>query len=102
MSSGTLPPNVVARTFIDNMAPAYSAADIVVCRAGGERLPNSAMWGVRRCLCRCPRNLLNNEQLFNARAVERAGAGITVDNNDVGARFMPLLEDVGIPNGLPL
>lgn len=88
-----LPPNVVTRTFIENMAPAYSAADIVLCRAGGGTVAELGNVGRPAVLVPLP-SAANNEQLFNARAVEHAGAGIMIENNNIGTRLMPLLEEL--------
>lgn len=88
-----LPANVVPRTFIDDMAPAYAAADLVVCRAGGGTVAELGNVGKPAVLVPLP-TAANNEQMFNARAVESAGAGIVVENSDIAGRFAPLLEEL--------
>lgn len=88
-----LPANVITRTFIENMAPAYSAADIVLCRAGGGTVAELGNVGRPAMLVPLP-SAANNEQLFNARAVERMGAGIMIENDHIGVRFMPLLVEL--------
>lgn len=87
-----LPQNVVAFNFIDDMAASYSAADLVVCRAGGGTVAELGNVGKPAILVPLP-SASNNEQYFNARAMETAEAGLIVSNADIAARLMPLLYD---------
>ncbi len=89
----TLPSNVVVRSFFDDMATPYAAADIIVCRAGGSTVAELGNVGKPAILAPLP-SAANNEQILNAKAVESEGAAIVVNNNDIAAQLLPLLEEL--------
>ncbi len=62
-------------SFIDPMADAYAAADLVVARAGAMTLAELAAWGLPSILIPLP-TAAANHQLTNARATAQAGAGV--------------------------
>ena len=67
------PDRVVVSAFIDDMAAAYSAADLALTRAGGMTLAELTRLGVPALLVPLP-TAAENHQEYNARALVRAGA----------------------------
>lgn len=68
--------------FIDDMASAYAAADLVVCRAGAITLAEIAARGLPAVLVPYP-FAAEGHQLANARAVEAAGAATVLLDADL-------------------
>jgi UDP-N-acetylglucosamine--N-acetylmuramyl-(pentapeptide) pyrophosphoryl-undecaprenol N-acetylglucosamine transferase len=68
--------------FIHDMAAAYGAADLVVCRAGATTLAELAALGKPSLLVPYP-HATNNHQELNARAFERAGAAEVMLDRDM-------------------
>ncbi len=73
--------------FIDPMAVAYAAADLVVCRAGAVTLAELAAWGLPAILVPLP-TAAANHQLGNARALEAAGAGVLMEQDRLTAESL--------------
>ncbi len=73
-------------TFIDNMAHAYAAADLVVCRAGATTLAELAIVRKPAILVPFPQ-AANDHQTANARALQEQGAAILLRDADVRARL---------------
>ncbi|TAE30110.1 MAG: undecaprenyldiphospho-muramoylpentapeptide beta-N-acetylglucosaminyltransferase [Candidatus Kapaibacterium sp.] len=73
-------------TFIDNMANAYAAADLVVCRAGATTLAELAIVRKPAILVPFPQ-AANDHQTANARALHEQGAAILLRDADVHARL---------------
>lgn len=69
----TLPEGVCVRGYEDQMALAYAAADLVVCRAGSATLAELAAVGKASLLVPSP-NVTENHQEGNARSLADAGA----------------------------
>ena len=94
----SLPAHVVP--FLDDLPGWFSRSDLVVSRAGGTTLSELAATGVPAVLVPSPISMGDCER-FNARCYTQAGAAITVDPHDHGARLddelgmrlVPLLED---------
>jgi UDP-N-acetylglucosamine--N-acetylmuramyl-(pentapeptide) pyrophosphoryl-undecaprenol N-acetylglucosamine transferase len=59
--------------FLDPMAPAYAAADLVCCRAGAMTVAELCAWGKPSVLVPLP-TAAADHQAFNARALAAAGA----------------------------
>jgi UDP-N-acetylglucosamine--N-acetylmuramyl-(pentapeptide) pyrophosphoryl-undecaprenol N-acetylglucosamine transferase len=80
--------------FCNEMELAYSAADVVVARAGAATLTEIAAFGLPAVLVPYPR-AANNHQWHNARVFERAGAARVVEQTDAagGAKFHERLAD---------
>jgi UDP-N-acetylglucosamine--N-acetylmuramyl-(pentapeptide) pyrophosphoryl-undecaprenol N-acetylglucosamine transferase len=83
--------------FIDDMADAYAAADVVVCRAGATSIAELTVLGLPAVLVPYP-HATGDHQTANARALEHAGGAVVVE--DVGldgaalqAAVEPLLTD---------
>ncbi|HEX9889721.1 MAG TPA: UDP-N-acetylglucosamine--N-acetylmuramyl-(pentapeptide) pyrophosphoryl-undecaprenol N-acetylglucosamine transferase, partial [Nitriliruptorales bacterium] len=83
--------------FIDDMAAAYAAADVVVCRAGATSIAELTVLGLPAILVPYP-HATGDHQLHNGRALERVGGAQVIEDGDVdGARLVaaaqPLLSD---------
>jgi len=65
-----------------NAVAAWSAADIAITRAGTGTLAEAAFHGVPLIMVPLPTSA-ENHQLYNARAVETAGAGRVVEQKDL-------------------
>lgn len=63
--------------FIDDMAAAYTVADLIVCRAGALTLAELATVGRPSILVPFP-HATDDHQTSNARAFERAGAAVVI------------------------
>ena len=73
-------PGVQVAAFLDPIAEAYAAADLVVGRAGAMTLAEVAAWGVPAILIPLPTSAAGH-QLTNARAIAAADAGILVEQH---------------------
>ncbi len=69
--------NIIIRPYEHNMAMAYGAADLVVCRAGGMTLSEITALGLPSVIVPSP-NVAGNHQEHNARALLEAGAAHVV------------------------
>lgn len=67
-----------------NAVAAWSASDLAITRAGTGTLAEAAFYGVPALMVPLPESS-ENHQLFNARAVEAAGAGRVIEQPDVSA-----------------
>lgn len=82
--------------YLDNMADAYAAADLLICRAGAGTVCEVAAAGVPAVFVPLP--IGNGEQRLNAQTLSQRGAALLVDDQDfnaawVRARALPLLVD---------
>lgn len=68
--------------FIHNMRAAYSAADLVLCRAGGTSLAEVAAVGLPSIMVPYP-FAANDHQRLNAQVLTGRGAGLLLDQKDV-------------------
>ena len=75
-----LPANVRVLPFINDMASAYAACDLVVCRAGGGTVAELTTVAKPAILIPYP-HAANNEQEFNARALEAKGGAVMMKDN---------------------
>jgi UDP-N-acetylglucosamine--N-acetylmuramyl-(pentapeptide) pyrophosphoryl-undecaprenol N-acetylglucosamine transferase len=90
-------PHVKLMDFIEVMADAYAAADVVVCRAGATSIAELTALGIPAVLVPYP-HATADHQTHNARALERAGGAIVIPDDELdGARLVaaaePLLLD---------
>jgi len=90
-------PRVKVLDFIESMADAYAAADVVVCRAGATSIAELTMLGIPSILIPYP-HATADHQTENARALERAGGAIMIRDGDLDAdallaACLPLLAD---------
>ncbi len=70
--------------FIEDMAPAYAEADLVVCRAGATTVAEIAAAGVASVLVPYP-HAVDDHQTANARFLADAGAAILVPESELSA-----------------
>ncbi len=68
-----VPGRVVVHGFLDPIAPAYAAADLVCCRAGAMTVAELCAWGKPSVLVPLP-TAAADHQALNARALADAGA----------------------------
>jgi len=85
--------------FLDDMADAYSAADVVVSRAGATTLAELSVLGIPAILIPYP-HATADHQRGNAEALVSAGAAVLIDDADLDAATLvaavtPVIADVG-------
>ena len=73
---------VAVSGFFDPMAPAYRAADLVVCRAGAMTTAELCAWRKPSVLVPFP-HAAGDHQTENARALERAGAAVVLPEGEL-------------------
>jgi len=78
-------PRVKVVDFIDSMADAYAAADVVVCRAGATSLAELTALGIPAILVPYP-HATADHQTENAQALARAGGATVIRDSDLDAR----------------
>jgi UDP-N-acetylglucosamine--N-acetylmuramyl-(pentapeptide) pyrophosphoryl-undecaprenol N-acetylglucosamine transferase len=81
------------REYLDDMASAYGAADLVVCRSGASTLAELAAQRAPSILVPYPHAAANHQD-FNARVFERAGAAVRLPEGELGARLGGALADL--------
>lgn len=77
-------PTVRILDFIDDMALAYAAADIVVCRAGATSIAELTALGLASVLVPYP-SATRDHQMANARALEAVGGAKVIADDDLTA-----------------
>lgn len=97
VAPANLPNNVKQTQFINDMASAYSAADLVVSRSGATAVAEICVAGKPSILVPMP-SASNNEQYFNAKAMEDAKAAVLVDDNKIGEEFLSVMVDLAKDN----
>lgn len=70
------------RAFIDEIAEAFSRADLIICRAGAATIAELAAAGKASVLIPYP-SATDQHQLHNARALERAGGACVIEQKDL-------------------
>jgi UDP-N-acetylglucosamine--N-acetylmuramyl-(pentapeptide) pyrophosphoryl-undecaprenol N-acetylglucosamine transferase len=81
------------REYLEDMASAYGAADLVVCRSGASTLAELAAQAAPSVLVPYPHAAAGHQDL-NARVFERAGAAVRLPEGELGARLGPVLNDL--------
>jgi UDP-N-acetylglucosamine--N-acetylmuramyl-(pentapeptide) pyrophosphoryl-undecaprenol N-acetylglucosamine transferase len=76
--------NLWFSAFIDRMDLAYSAADLVLCRAGASTIAELTNIGIASVLVPYP-FAADNHQYFNAKALAEKGAAELIDNADIAS-----------------
>lgn len=71
--------------YLDRMALAYSAADVVLARAGGTSIAELACRGLPAVLVPFPA-AAEDHQTANARAIARSGGAVVVPEGELGSR----------------
>jgi UDP-N-acetylglucosamine--N-acetylmuramyl-(pentapeptide) pyrophosphoryl-undecaprenol N-acetylglucosamine transferase len=90
-------PPVKLVEFIDDMASAYAAADVVVCRAGATSIAELTVLGLPSVLIPYPYATADHQR-ENAEALARAGGAAVIEDEDLTgeqlvATLAPLLDD---------
>ncbi len=86
---------VVVKAFIDDMDKAYSAADLVICRAGATSLAELTVLGIPAVLVPYPYAAADH-QYHNAKAMAEAGAALVLRDSELGVlegQLFRLLDD---------
>lgn len=78
-------PRVRCVDFIDDMALAYSAADVVVCRAGATSIAELTALGKPALLVPYP-HATGDHQLHNGLALQHAGGAVVVEDHELDGR----------------
>lgn len=78
------PGRVAVQGFFDPIAPAYRAADVVVCRAGAMTVAEVTAWGKPSILVPLP-SAAADHQTFNARTLAAAGACLWLAEAELSA-----------------
>lgn len=79
--------------FLEDMAAAYAAASLVICRAGATTIAELTRTGVPSVLVPYPFAAANHQE-FNARTLSEQGAAILIRNDDVKHKLPGLLRDL--------
>lgn len=85
-------PRVRCVDFIDDMALAYTAADVVICRAGATSIAELTALGKPAVLVPYP-HATGDHQLHNGRALEQAGGAVVIEDHELtGRRIVDVVE----------
>jgi UDP-N-acetylglucosamine--N-acetylmuramyl-(pentapeptide) pyrophosphoryl-undecaprenol N-acetylglucosamine transferase len=79
--------------FINDMATALTAADIVVCRAGASTLAELSVIPKPTLLVPYPL-AANDHQRANAQSFVKSGAALMVEDSDIGTELVPRIQDL--------
>ena len=90
-------PPVKLVEFIEDMAAAYAAADVVVCRAGATSIAELTVLGIPAVLVPYP-HATADHQRENAHALVRSGGAVVIDDDELTGTALtealaPLLDD---------
>jgi UDP-N-acetylglucosamine--N-acetylmuramyl-(pentapeptide) pyrophosphoryl-undecaprenol N-acetylglucosamine transferase len=85
--------NCQVNTFIDKIEYAYSAADVVVCRAGATTLAELTRLGKAAVLIPYP-HAAADHQTFNAQTLVDAGAAVMVADRDVKRKLKDVIHSI--------
>ena len=83
-----LPPEIHCIPFINDMASAYAACDMVVCRSGGGTVAELAVVAKPAVLVPYP-YAANNEQEHNAKALENRGGAVMIHDAELAQKLLP-------------
>ncbi len=89
----TLTDRVLVLPFIDRMSEAYSAADLVLCRAGAMTLSEITLLGRPAVLVPYP-YAADRHQDFNAASLVSRGAALMIRDGELNEKLAPMLLDV--------
>ncbi len=83
-------PNIRIHAFLDDMIAAYSAADLIVCRAGAMTLSELTMMGKPAVLVPYP-YAADNHQEYNAMSLVQRDAAVMIRDHEIGGQLKPIL-----------
>lgn len=81
-------PQISVMPFIEDMAMAYQAADLVVCRAGALTIAEICLLGKPSILIPSP-NVAEDHQTKNALSLQQNAAALTIKDNQVKNDLLP-------------
>lgn len=84
--------NVKVYEFIEHIGHAYSISDLVVCRAGISSIMELSMLGMAALLVPYP-YAAENHQEKNARTIERANAGIVLEQVELEEKLLDTIKN---------
>jgi len=88
--------------FIDDMAAAYSACDLLLARAGATTIAEITSIGISAVLIPSP-NVAENHQYFNAKSLADNNAAVLIKDNQIGSKlFDTVYELIYAPEKLNL
>lgn len=90
---GYLSDRVKIREFIDNMESAYSASDLVICRAGITSIMEIAHLKLASILIPLPASAENHQEM-NARSLEEKNAAVVILQNDIEKNLFTKITDL--------
>lgn len=85
--------NIKILPFIDDMASAYAASDIVLARAGATTLAELAVTGKPSLLVPYPK-AANDHQTYNAELFEKKGAGYMIRDNQLWDKIEHIIPEL--------
>lgn len=95
--------NIKVFNFIDDMQTAFSAADLVISRAGASAISEISMLKLPVILVPSP-NVAENHQYYNAKALADKNAAILIEDKNFAQELVPtlnkILENTNILNDL--
>ena len=83
---GRTEPGVTVRAFIEDMATAYAAADVIVSRAGAGTISELCLIGKPVVLIPSP-NVAEDHQTHNAKSLSEQGAAVLIPEKELDTRF---------------
>lgn len=97
--SGSRPENLYVSEFLDDMATAYAAADLVVSRAGAGSISELCLLGKPSILVPSP-NVAEDHQTKNAQALSSRGAAILLPDAEAPDKLIRLAYDTLLDDAL--
>ncbi len=88
----------VVTAFIDDMPAAYSAASLVIARAGGTTLSEIALFGIPAILVPYPHHR-DRHQYENASIFAQTGAAVIIQEAETGERLAETAEEIFAATG---
>jgi UDP-N-acetylglucosamine--N-acetylmuramyl-(pentapeptide) pyrophosphoryl-undecaprenol N-acetylglucosamine transferase len=79
--------SVEVHKFIDDMPATFARADLIVCRSGASTVGEITAAGKPAIFVPFPA-AADDHQNFNARALERSGAAVVVEESNLGASYL--------------
>lgn len=79
--------------FIEDMAAAYSACDLLLARAGATTIAEITSIGIPSVLVPSP-NVAENHQYFNAKSLADNGAAVLIKDNELGSKFFNVISEL--------
>lgn len=78
----------IVKPYLNDMASAYAAADLMVARAGATTIAEIAAIGMGTILIPSP-NVANNHQYYNALSLANQNAAVLIEEKEIENRLLP-------------